>query len=145
MDLLTLSIFLQQGIASGIVTGSVYALLAIAVVIIFKTTDAPNFAAGEMFMGCAYVAFYLIVFAAVPYGIAAALTFAVAFVAGAAFYRLVLAPIGVARGSVINVVIATLGLSFCLKGWCAGPASATCRARSRRPSAPARSRSATLC
>lgn len=35
---------------SGLVTGSVYALLAVAVVIIFKTTDVPNFAQGEIFM-----------------------------------------------------------------------------------------------
>ncbi|WP_241083142.1 hypothetical protein [Achromobacter xylosoxidans] len=37
-------LFLQQGVLSGLVTGSVYALLAVAVVIIFKTTDVPNFA-----------------------------------------------------------------------------------------------------
>ena len=38
------------GVLSGLVTGSVYALLAVAVVIVFKTTDVPNFAQGEIFM-----------------------------------------------------------------------------------------------
>ena len=40
-------LFLQQGVLSGLVTGSVYALLAIAIVAIFKTTDVPNFAASR--------------------------------------------------------------------------------------------------
>ena len=52
-------LFLQQGVLSGLVTGSVYALLAVAVVIIFKTTDVPNFAQGEIFMVGGYIALFL--------------------------------------------------------------------------------------
>ena len=46
MDLQLALIFLQQGIASGLDSGSVYALLALAIVVIFKTSDVPNFAQG---------------------------------------------------------------------------------------------------
>ena len=53
-------LFMQQGIASGLVTGSVYALLAIAIVIVFRTTDVANFAEGEVYMASAYLAFFLI-------------------------------------------------------------------------------------
>ena len=62
MDLQLALIFLQQGIASGLVSGSVYALLALAIVVIFKTSDVPNFAQGEVFMAAGYVALYLFVF-----------------------------------------------------------------------------------
>ena len=39
MTLSDIWLFLQQGVLSGLVTGSVYALLAIAIVAVFKTTD----------------------------------------------------------------------------------------------------------
>ena len=52
-------LFMQQGIASGLVTGSVYALLAMAIVIVFRTTDVANFAEGEVYMASAYLAFFL--------------------------------------------------------------------------------------
>jgi hypothetical protein len=39
--------FLQM-IASGIAVGSTYALMGIAMVIIYKTSEVPNFAQGEM-------------------------------------------------------------------------------------------------
>lgn len=109
-------LFLQQGIASGLVTGSIYALLAIAIVIIFKTTDAPNFAAGEIFMAGAYIALYLVIFSQIAYVIAVPVTLGVTFILSALFYRVVLRRIGVSPAVAVNVVIATLGLSFVLKG-----------------------------
>jgi len=50
MTLSDIWLFLQQGLLSGLVTGSVYAMLALAIVAVFKTTDVPNFSQGEMFM-----------------------------------------------------------------------------------------------
>ena len=37
-----------QGIASGIVTGCVYALIALSLVIVYKSSDVINFAAGDV-------------------------------------------------------------------------------------------------
>jgi len=116
MDWQLIWLFLQQGVASGLVTGSIYALLAVAIVIIFKTTDAPNFAAGELFMAAAYVALYLLVFLALPFIAVVPLSLGVAFIAAALFYRIVLQKIGSSAAVTVNVVIATLGLSFVLKG-----------------------------
>src|SRR5882757_1065530 len=62
MDFQLFLLFLQQGVASGLIVGSVYALLALAIVIIFKTSEVPNFAQGEMLMAAGYVALYLLVF-----------------------------------------------------------------------------------
>ena len=37
-----------QGLASGVVTGCVYALVALSLVIVYKSTDVVNFAGGEL-------------------------------------------------------------------------------------------------
>ena len=48
--------FLQL-LVSGISIGSIYALVALAMVIIYKTSEVPNFAQGEMAMISTFVAF----------------------------------------------------------------------------------------
>lgn len=118
MDWGTIWIFLQQGIASGLVTGSIYALLALSLAIVFKTTDVPNFAQGELFMLGSYVALFLLMFTAVSYTLALVITIGVCFFGGAAFFWVVLRrAVAVApKGNVVNLVITTLGLSFLLKG-----------------------------
>jgi branched-chain amino acid transport system permease protein len=109
-------LFLQQGIASGFVTGSVYALLAIAIVIVFRTTDVANFAEGEVYMASAYLAFFLIAIVAVPYWAAVPATVLGVLVGTAFFQRVVLRQVATAKGVAVNLVIATLGLSYALKG-----------------------------
>lgn len=116
MDLQLALLFLQQGVASGLIVGSVYALLALAIVIIFKTSEVPNFAQGEMLMAAGYVALYLLVFRAVPAWAAIPMTIVVAFAGAALFRRVVLTQVAHASGSPVNLVIATLGLSYVLKG-----------------------------
>lgn len=116
MDLELAWIFVQQGVASGLVTGSIYALLAISAVIIFKATEVPNFALGEVMMAGAFFALFGLVRLGLPYLLvvpaAAALTFAI----GAGFNMLVMRPIERRHGAIVTLVIATLGLSFVLKG-----------------------------
>ena len=109
-------LFMQQGIASGLVTGWVYALLAMAIVIIFQTTDVANFAEGEVFMASAYLAFFLIAMLALPYWIAVPATVVAIFAGTALFRRIVLTQVAAAKGVAVNLVIATLGLSYALKG-----------------------------
>lgn len=116
MDVELVLLFLQQGVASGLVVGSVYALLALAIVIIFKTSEVPNFAQGEILMAAGYIALYLFVFRAVPAIVAIPMTIVLAFVGAALFRRVVLTRVASASGSPINLVIATLGLSYVLKG-----------------------------
>jgi len=116
MDVDLVLLFLQQGVASGLVVGSVYALLAMAIVIIFKTSEVPNFAQGEILMAAGYIALYLFVFRAMPAVVAIPMTIVLAFVGAALFRRVVLTKVASASGSPINLVIATLGLSYVLKG-----------------------------
>ncbi len=49
-----------QLLISGIAIGSIYALIALAMVIIYKTSEVPNFAQGEMAMISTFVAYMLL-------------------------------------------------------------------------------------
>lgn len=109
-------LFLQQGVLSGLVTGSVYALLAIVIVAIFKTTDVPNFAQGEMFMMAGYVALMLLLVAKLPYALVIPLTLVIVTLGSALFQRVVMERVTGSKGIGVQLVIATLGFAYFLKG-----------------------------
>jgi len=109
-------LFLQQGFLSGLVTGSVYALLALAVVSIFKTTDVPNFAQGEMLMMGAYIALILLLLLQWPYVVVVPLTLVCMTLGAALFERIVMERVTRSRGVGVQFVIATLGFAWLLKG-----------------------------
>jgi branched-chain amino acid transport system permease protein len=114
------SLLLMQAIASGIVTGCVYALVALSLVIIYKSTDVVNFAGGELVMLGAYVGLLGLVFLELPYAVMFALTVVVVFAAGALFERIALNTITGRRHSahvdLVPLVVATVGLGYMLKG-----------------------------
>ena len=94
-------------IISGIATGSIYASISLALVMIFLATHHINFAQGEMAMFSTYVALTLIQ-AGVPYWGAFVLTLVFSFVAGMILQRTLLEPL--ARAPVLASVGAFLGL-----------------------------------
>jgi branched-chain amino acid transport system permease protein len=51
---------LSQLIVSGLAIGACYALIALAMVIIYKTSEVLNFAQGEMAMLATFVAFSIL-------------------------------------------------------------------------------------
>jgi branched-chain amino acid transport system permease protein len=59
-----------QMIINGIAVGSTYALMGIAMVIIYKTCEVPNFAQGEMALVTSYIAFMIIDRMGLPYFVA---------------------------------------------------------------------------
>jgi branched-chain amino acid transport system permease protein len=83
--------FAQQVVA-GFVNGCIYAMLALALVMIYRSTNHVNFAQGEMAMFSTYIAWTLIQ-AGLPYGVAAVAAVAFGFVAGALVERLALRPL----------------------------------------------------
>lgn len=109
-------LFLQQGLLSGLVTGSVYALLALAIVAVFKTTDVPNFSQGEMFMIGGYVALSLLMSGRLPYALVIVVTLVAVGLGGALFQKVVMERVTGSRGVGVQLVIATLGLAYFLKG-----------------------------
>jgi branched-chain amino acid transport system permease protein len=106
--------FLQQ-IVSGLASGGIYALLALALVIIHRSTGVINFAQGEMATLATYIAWALITEHGWRYWPAFAATLALSFVGGVAIHRVVIRP--VERGNVLRIVIVTIGLLVAINGF----------------------------
>jgi branched-chain amino acid transport system permease protein len=104
--------FLQQ-VVSGLAAGGVYALLALAIVLIYRSTQVVNFAQGEMAMFSTFVCWELLD-RGLPWGAAFALTLALSLAGGVVVERALIRP--VENAPVITVVIVTLGLLFVLNG-----------------------------
>jgi branched-chain amino acid transport system permease protein len=104
--------FLQQVVA-GLASGSIYALLALAIVIIYRSTGVVNFAQGEMATFTTFIAWTLVDHGLGYWG-AFALTLLIALVGGIALERIVVRP--VEGKPVINAVILTIGLFILLGG-----------------------------
>jgi len=108
---------LLQQIFSGLAAGSIYASLALALVMIYRATDLINFAQGEMAMFSTYIAWTL-VNAGLPFLAAFLLTLLVSFAGGVAIERIVIRP--VARAPVLATVVVTIALLLifnALAGW----------------------------
>jgi branched-chain amino acid transport system permease protein len=110
----TLTDFLQQ-VVSGLASGGIYALLALALVIIHRSTGVINFAQGEMATLSAYIAWALIAHHAWSYWPAFVATLVLSFLGGVAIHRVVIRP--VERGSVLRIVIVTIGLLVAINGF----------------------------
>src|SRR4026209_370770 len=105
--------FMQQ-VVVGLSSGSIYASLALALVLIHRATGVINFAQGEMAMFTTYIAWTLMENHGWSYWPAFAATLVFAFVLGVSVQRVVIAP--VASGSVLTVVIMTIGLVLIFNG-----------------------------
>jgi branched-chain amino acid transport system permease protein len=100
-------LFVEQFL-NGVGNGVVYGSVALALVLIFRTTGVLNFAQGEMALFSTYVSWWLTSHD-VPVVLAIAVSMVAAFVAGAVIERVLIRPVEEAR-SPLNVVIVTLGL-----------------------------------
>lgn len=105
--------FLQM-VVSGIAVGSSYALMGLAMVIIYKTSEVPNFAQGEMALISVFFAFMLLDHYKVPSYVAfpATLVFAVVlgFVLEFAVLRRAKEP------NILGMIVITIGLEMILLG-----------------------------
>jgi branched-chain amino acid transport system permease protein len=104
-----------QTVATGLSMGSVYAVVALAIVLIYRSTGVMNFAQGEMAMLSTFIGWSMIVYFsawALPlnmnYWLPFLLSVVIAFIIGAGVERVVLRP--VEEAPVLNSVIVTLGL-----------------------------------
>jgi branched-chain amino acid transport system permease protein len=114
MLLATFADFMQQ-VVSGLASGGTYALLALALVIIHRSTGVINFAQGEMAMFSTYIAWTLTVNHGWSYWPAFVATLALSFAGGVATHRIVIRP--VERGNVLRIVIVTIGLLIAINGF----------------------------
>ncbi len=112
--------FAQQ-ITSGLAAGSIYASVALALVLIYRATDVVNFAQGEMATFTTFVAWSLM-HHGLSYWPAFVLTLLIAFAGGVGVERVLIRP--VERRPEIVIVIVTIGLLIAingLTGWIWGP------------------------
>src|SRR6476646_390871 len=114
MVLAAFSDFMQQ-VVSGLASGGVYALLALALVIIHRSTGVINFAQGELATLSTYIAWTLTVNHGWSYWPAFVATLLVSFVGGVGLHRIVIRP--VERGNVLRIVIVTIGLLVAVNGF----------------------------
>jgi branched-chain amino acid transport system permease protein len=106
-----------QLVIDGIAIGSIYGALALALVLIFRSTGIVNFAQGEMAMFSTFVAWGLVE-AGLPLGLALLATFALSFAGGMLVERVLIRPV---EGSdELTILIVTLGLFILINsgaGW----------------------------
>ncbi|AVO45627.1 branched-chain amino acid ABC transporter permease [Phreatobacter cathodiphilus] len=98
---------LIQQIASGLASGAIYALVALALVMIFTATDHLNFAQGEMAMFSTYICWQLIQWG-FPFWPALGFTILFSFILGVAIERVILRPLH--NASVLSIVVVFIGL-----------------------------------
>jgi branched-chain amino acid transport system permease protein len=84
-------LFLQT-IINGIMLGSVYAMVALGLTLIFGILEIPNFAHGALYMIGAYIAFFCISALGVSYWISLIIAVAALFLAGMVIERFVYRP-----------------------------------------------------
>jgi branched-chain amino acid transport system permease protein len=101
-------------LVSGITTGSLYALIAMGLVVVHKATGVVNFAHGELFMLGGFFAYTLHVLVRVPYVPALVLAVAGALLVGLLTERIAYRPL--MRAPTVSLVLAAVGFSFVLKG-----------------------------
>ncbi len=108
---------LLHQLVSGIASGSIYASVALALVMIYQATHHVNFAQGEMAMFSTYIALTLIQ-AGVPYWAAFCITVPVSFVIGAVIQRVLMEPL--AKAPILASVGVFIGLLLTfnsIAGW----------------------------
>ena len=104
---------LVQQIIGGIALGSVYGLIALGFVLIYKATEVVNFAQGEIMMLSAFVSFTFIGALGLNYWIGFALSVVAMALIGMAIERIVIRPIlGYPQ---FSIVMATIGLGLVLR------------------------------
>ena len=94
--------------------GSIYALVAIGLVLVFKATQVVNLALGDLLMIGGFLAYSFHILAGLPYIPSLLLAITCSFVIGVATERIVFRPL--LQATLLSTLLATVGLSFVLKG-----------------------------
>ncbi len=105
---------LVQQVVGGIASGAVYAILALALVLIYRAMDLANFAQGEMAMFSTFIAYSLITTVHLSYWVVFPLTILISFAGGVLVERVIIRPFE--GNPVITLVIVTLALFNLVNG-----------------------------
>src|SRR5579863_4564891 len=106
--------FLIALVLSGMAIGMMYALIALGFVLVYKATDAINFAQGEFVMMAGLIAAAILGIDGAPLIAAVLGTLAIMIGFGFALEKVVLRPL--LGRPVVAVIMATIGLAAVLRG-----------------------------
>ncbi|UQY34554.1 branched-chain amino acid ABC transporter permease [Pseudomonas fulva] len=118
-------IFFLETLIGGLLAGTLYSLVAIGFVLIYKASGVFNFAQGAMLLFAA-LTFVSLHEQGLPFALAQAVTVLVMIIGALLIERLVLRPL--VNRSQITLFMATLGLSFIIEGLAQGLMGAQVRA-----------------
>ncbi len=102
-----MGIFLQT-IVNGVMLGSIYAMVALGLTLIYGILNIPNFSHGALYMIGAYVAYFTIVSFGAPYWIGLVVSMAILFGTGMLLERIAFRPLY--DKPMINSFIVAVGL-----------------------------------
>jgi len=105
---------LFQTLASGVLIGLIYALVAIGLTMIFGVMDIVNFAHGEFLMLGMYSAFWLFALYALDPLVTLPLTVLMLFAFGVLLYRLVI--VRIVNAPMLSQIFTTFGIMILLRG-----------------------------
>lgn len=105
---------LAQYTIGGLAAGSLYALVALGIVLLYRSSRILNFAHGDLATFATFVAFTLITTFRLPFGVAALGSLVSAAIIGASIYFLVLRP--ARESTLLGMIVITLGLALVLNG-----------------------------
>ena len=105
---------LFQALIVGMAAGSIYALIALGLVLIYKSSGVINFAQGGLVMIGAFIAYTVLIKTGIPLWAAFPIILVLAGLLGVVIEKLVLRHMtGV---SLISVIMVTLGINFVIEG-----------------------------
>jgi branched-chain amino acid transport system permease protein len=103
-----------QTLVSGIAVGSSYALMGLAMVIIYKTSEVPNFAQGEMALISSYLAFMMIDQLGYPYYVSFIGALVFSFLLGCFLEFAILRR--AKEPNILGMIVITIGIEMVLLG-----------------------------
>ncbi len=103
-----------QVVVSGLSVGSIYALVALGLVLLYRTTRILNFAHGDIGVVGTFIAYALLRQLNLPFSVSFALALVAAAIIGGLIYLLLVRP--AKNQSELGLLILTLGLALALGG-----------------------------
>ncbi len=101
-------------ITNGVLIGLMYSLIALGFVLVYKATDAINFAQGEFVMLAGFIIAGLLVLGGAPFWVGVVVAIGAMVIFGFGLERIVLRPL--LGRPIIAVIMATIGLAAVLRG-----------------------------
>jgi branched-chain amino acid transport system permease protein len=106
-------VFAQQ-VVSGMVSGSIYALIALGYVIIYKATDVVNFAQGDFVMMGAYTGIVTYSLLSLPFGVALLAVGGIGILVGLSVGGVMSTMLVRFKASMVNTIIVSLSIGIVL-------------------------------